>query len=170
MTNFTPIVFLDAFDLACSLRARMGLFKPVEGGGREIAMRYPKRDGSGWLQSREAAKWQEYRNTLSQIKRLGELGLHEVEFGRIAFDLLPPRSTLPWATHEADDPPFLLAVLPIRTNPLAVTFSGAEGMHLLPGRLTIVNRMPPCSAINLGDHGRVHLTIEFRQHAREIEQ
>jgi len=175
MANFTPVAYLDTWELAVSLKPRLGLFKiDTENGTSVIMLRGPRfnaddpDDELGYVQMREAGKWEEYKNTLKRITRVGAATLGALDFGRIYFELLPPGVVTPWRSGSPGYAErFLRAHLPIRTNPQAVMFSGTEGASLLPGHLTVVNRMPPSSAINMGDHARVHLVIDFRQKPKE---
>lgn len=170
MTNFVPIAFLDTFDLVASLRQRLGLFKARAG---EEALLLPLR---GFRKDTEAAdenfvsyavtsKWVELANMLSRLRRIGDQGLGAVEFGRIHFEMLPSGMIVPWSRGESGPYAERWSVLhlPLRTSPTAVMYAGPEQSSPGPGFVTIVNVRVPSSAVNLGEHSRIHLVAEFRK-------
>lgn len=169
MTAFTPILWLDTYDLACSLRARAGLYRAQDDGTKHIRLRYPQNiddPETRWLQSRDLAKWVELRTMLDRIRAVGDKTLGHIEFGSIFVELLLPGVALPWVKSDgwyAES--YLRLHLPLRTNPAALLFVGAEAQHLLPGALNIVGRNALCSAINAGIAPRAHLVVDFRKSA-----
>lgn len=167
MANFTPIAFIDTFELAASLVPRMGMFKRGGGPFGVLPVKWakdPEADAFTFVQAAELNKWPELRNTLSRIVRLGRSILGELELGEISFTLLDPGVGVPWySDSNAYRRAFLTLHLALRTNPDAMMISGTQMAHLLPGALTLVNHRVPCSAINLGEHARIHLTIDFRK-------
>lgn len=179
MANFTPIVFLDTFDLAASLRERMGFFKPVPDqlGVRAIHYRGLKQDteeeDEQFTGYTVTARWVELANTVKRIKRIGDqfVGGEGIEFGRIFLEMLDPETALPWRVNSAPYfQHFARAHLPLRTNPAARQFVGTESAHLLPGQLTVVNMRGLSSALNLGEDPRVHLVLDFRRKAEAANQ
>ena len=176
MAHFTPIVFVDIFDLAASLRERMGLFKPDRVGEHILPIRGNRKDTDpaedNFVGYANVAKWVELKNALSRIKRLGDERLGEVEVGRIFLEMIAPTlNPGPW--RREIDPyfeRFTRLHLPIRTNPAAMmlAWTGSEApevAHLRPGHLTIINVRVPHTSINLGEWPRIHLVIDFRKKA-----
>lgn len=167
MQNLRTLCFVDTFDLLCSLRPRIGLFLPA-GHVRELPLRSARKgtdpaDGD-FVVSREASRWTEFKTTLGRLKRAGEAILGgELEFGRIYLEMLDAGGVVPW--RRETDPcseRFVHVVLPLRSNPMAVTYSGIESATLAPGWLTIVNVRVPYGAVNFGDHARIHLVLDVR--------
>lgn len=169
MQNFRAIAALDTFDLIPSVRARLSLFRPGERGERVIHLRWP--EGEAWKRSREWGKWAELQNTIGRIQRVGEQIVGKVERGRIFLEMLDPGGILQWRTEEGPYyENFLRVHLPIRTNPAAVIWSGAEFSHLPAGQLTLVNVRAPSSAVNMGEYSRVHLICDFRPVTAKTEE
>ena len=174
MTNFVPIAFLDTFELAASLRRRMGAFvlDPLDMlGPRCLKVRGPRTgaddpdDDLAFVAYKDAANWPELRATLGRISRIGEATIGGVEFGRVFLELLMPATRLPWDVLVEDrySERFSRLHLPLRTNPAAIVYAGTEQMHLLPGQLTIVNQRAGVSAVNLGEWPRIHLVVDFKR-------
>jgi hypothetical protein len=161
--NFAFLAFVDVFDFAASLRPRLGLLK----GGR-LVIRGPRKDAAdpdddlAFVMAKEAARWPELKTTLSHVERLGDKA-GGVDFGRIHLEMLMPGQTLPWS-HETTPyaEMFQRAHLALRTNPGAALFSGNEAWHVPTGHVVAINRRAPCSAINMGEHSRIHLIIDFK--------
>jgi hypothetical protein len=170
MTNFVPVAFLDTFDLACSLRPRLGMFKMTEHAGlRTLPLRGFRKDtesdAEDFVMYAVTTKWVELSNMRGRLKRIGDQSLGEVEFGRIWFEMLDPGAVVPW--QPADLSPYAerwtVMHLPVRTNPGAVMYAGTEQSSPGAGWLTVVNARAQRSAVNLGDHSRIHLVAEFRK-------
>jgi hypothetical protein len=160
MTAFTPVAFLETFDLVASLPPRMGLFREAADGSHMLPLRgRGKEDRLGWYGA--YVKWPEMKNLLGHIKRIGDAQLGEVELGPVFLEMLGPGTALPWG------PPtpglFLRAHLALRTNPAALMFAGLERAHLLPGQLTAVDRGVWSSSVNWGEYARIHLVCDFRK-------
>lgn len=154
MSNFLTLGHFDIWALVATLRQRRSLFAG-EGPVRRAVMRY----GSG-AEEPEASKWIALQNTLSRARRLAP---GPIEMGAVSFEMLMPRSWVGW--DDPDGPEregWQETHLALLTNPLAWLYSGIEAMHVHPGFLVWRNRAMPASQINLGEHPRVHLVIEFR--------
>lgn len=167
MSNFAPVAFLDTWELAASLRTRMGLFD--KGEPRILPIRGPRAtaddpdDDTGFVFYKAASQWAELKSMLARISRLGD-GFGGIEFGRIFLELLPPGDCLPWTLEDsAYNVRFMRAELPLRTNPAAIVYSGPESAHLAPGWLTIINHRARHSAANHGEHPRIHLCLDHRR-------
>lgn len=172
MPAFIPVAFLDTFDTVASLPARMGLFRAdplTQYGERILTLRTFRKDSDpaeenfAWNQA--YAKWPEVKNTLSQMKRIGDaqLGPPGIEYGRVFLEMLDAGAATPWRASIASPMrPFLRAHLPLRTNPGAVLYVGRESMHLFPGQLTIVEQRGLQSGVNFGEWPRIHLVADFR--------
>lgn len=166
MQNFTFIRCLDVYDLACSMRSRVGLLAGKE--VRRLMLRGPKKDAvdpddvAAYVRPRDAAKWVELKIMLGQVEQIAEtIANGPVEFGRISIEWLDPGAIIGWRrTEGAYAQRFWRLHLPLRTNPGAMVYSGVEAVQILPGQLTQVNVLVPHSAINLGDAPRVHLLID----------
>jgi hypothetical protein len=175
MIFFTPIAYLDTFELASSLRTRMGQFPNPDASRRVLPLRGPRKDAdpdddAAFVLAREAQRWPELKAMLEQIReavaqvyeRLGKPG--EVEFGRIALEMLMSGANVPWRKDDgAYAQRFERAHLALRSNPGARLFAAHEMLWLLPGDLTAVAHRVPHSAINLGEWPRVHLVVDFRR-------
>jgi hypothetical protein len=172
MTAFTPIAFLDTFDLVASLPARMGLFRDAADGSRMLALRTERpaplgedagigrvANPFGWYAA--YTKWPEMKNLLGRLKRIGDVQLGEIELGHVYLEMLDADTVTQWRRPEAS--PWVCAHLPVRTNPAAFLYAGREMTHLLPGQLTVVDRGVWSSAVNWGEYARIHLVIEFRK-------
>jgi hypothetical protein len=169
MPNFQPIAWVDPFDLAASLRTRMGLFKPGGEGPLTLAVRGPlpgpENDPAGLAYYKAAGvrsgKWPEMKIVLDQIKRLGEQQ-GGVELGRIGLEMLPAGACSPWTwTGVPND--FEHGRLLLRGNPGLVWYGGAETWIPTIGVLTLVNWRVPNSAVNMGESPAVWLAVDFRK-------
>jgi hypothetical protein len=164
--SFTPIAFIDTFDLVASLPPRIGLFRHVESGERLLPIRGYRKDTDpaeelfAWHQT--YAKWPEIKNTIGQMRRLAaeRIGPPGIELGRVFLEMLDGGTALPWRRPEASA--WIRAHLPLRTNPAAFMFAGRESMHLLPGQLTVVAPAWGC-AVNWGEFSRIHLVVDFKR-------
>jgi hypothetical protein len=167
--NFQAIAWVDSFDLAASLRTRMGLFKPAGDGLLTAEVRGPRpgaedpEDAAAFAYFKapgvRSGKWPELKIALDQIKRLGEQQ-GGVEFGRIGLLMMQPGSSLPW-THLGG--PLEHGRLLLRGNPGLVWYGGAETWMPTSGVLTLVNRRVPNSAVNMGESPAIWLAVDFRK-------
>jgi hypothetical protein len=171
--NFIPVGWLDTFELAASLRQRMGRFAPdadAAPGRKVIPLRGPAEDSDPAddtrFQFNRAAtqKWPELRAALERILRVGK-ALGGIDLGRIELELVSPGAALPWRREVGDYVErYERLHLALRTNPGAIVYSGNEGLHLLVGAATIVARRGvPTSAVNMGESPRIHLVVDFRR-------
>ena len=167
MPAFAPIIHLDTFELAASLRTRWGLFKPTGMPGlRELQVRDLKIGTEDqFMRYKAAINWVELNNLRSEIARRAEMILPPgIECGRIFFEMLDPGSALNWITE--DEPYFLRwtrAILPLRTNPGVLFVYGNETASPGPGFLTVVSPRLPHAAINMGETAYVGLVIDFKR-------
>lgn len=164
MANFLPLAFLDPHELAASLPRRMGLFK-----GGLLPIRGPRAgaddpdDDVAYRQLLDVGKWPELKSMLARIKRIGEQQ-GGIEFGRIFMELLPASKTPEWRPPAAGYfERFNRLVMPLRTNPAVVHYSGTESLHLAHGIVTWVNQRAWTSAINLGETNAVLLVVDTRR-------
>jgi hypothetical protein len=170
MTNFAAIVFIDDwFDLAASLRTRMGLFKPAGDGLLTAEVRGPRpgaedpEDAAAFAYFKapgvRSGKWPELKIALDKIKQLGEQ-LGGVEFGRIGLAMLPAGASMPWWRGKTS---FEHGLLLLRGNPGLVWYGGAETWMPTIGVLTLVNWRVPNSAVNMGESPAIWLAVDFRK-------
>lgn len=167
--TFAPIAFLDPYELAGSLRQKMGLFREGgEDGSRTLPVRGPRAtaddpdDDLAFVLYGPAAKLPELKNMLTRIKRLGDTP-GGIEFGRIWLELLPSGTVTPWVLDDnAYNARFQRAVMAIRTNPAVIHYSGPASLNLAPGFLNIVNHRQRCAAANHGEWPAIHLWVDFR--------
>lgn len=153
--NFTPIAWLDPFEVGASLRERLHLFPEADAdGSRVLDLRWFADDK--WKAHWQTKAWVELNNMLSRIKRFG--APHGLEPGKIALQMLEPGALLPWAQT-----PVTSLVYPIRTNPAVRHICGLEMQYLQPGSLTLVAPSQMTSAANLGETFSCHLVIEVRK-------
>src|SRR5580704_13213542 len=136
MPAFTPITFLDTFDLAAALPPRMGLFRETAD-GHLLPLRGRGKEGEriGWYPA--ASKWPEMKTLVGNLQRIGEARLGEIEVGAVFLHMLNPGTATAWHPPEAS--PWIRTHLALRTNPGALMFAGREAHHLLPGQLTAVD-------------------------------
>ena len=169
--SLVPLGWLDVYELACSLRSRIGLF-PKSGAVRTLQIRGPKgdadpEDDAAFVWTRGARdRWPELSNILAETERL----VPDIEWGRIVLELLMPNGIVPLASDISDYAlRYVRAHLPIRTNPLALTICGGACLHLAQGAISLLatKRAPlpplPVGAMNLGEKFRVHLIADFRK-------
>lgn len=162
--NVMPIAFVDTFDLAASLRQRLGSFHGP-GDRKVLPLRGPKKDADpeddlAYVWSKERQRWGELSAMLGHLSRLGG----EVEWGRIELEMLMPGGIIPWGRDQsAYAHRFTRAHLALRTNPHAITFIGGLAVNMALGIVNVIDRSLPASAINLGETMRVHLIADFRK-------
>ena len=167
--NFRVLVFVDTWELGCSLHDRMNLFRPVEGGESILPIRWPLDDEAAeplsWRRTARWQKWVELRNVISRIHRAGEAMIgHPLDLGRIFFELLPSGKVMPWRTEAGSYYENYLRVhVALRTNPAALMYAGTDAHHSMIGALCLVNAQAPSCAVNFGESPRVHLVIDFRK-------
>jgi hypothetical protein len=168
MTNFTIVAFQDVYELACSLRSRVSLFKGEA--PSVIQIRGPRAnaddpdDDLSFVRYKDGAKWQELINTLTRLKRLGDQMLGGIEFGRIFIERIDSGVTINFAQRTGGYVErFTRLYVALRTNPATIHHSGAEGWHLQVGQIVAVNQRVPCAALNLGDHWSAALVVDFRK-------
>lgn len=171
MFNFQQIGFIDTFELAASLRPRMGLFKDAGDGRREALIRWPDdavAEVPRWLRLKEAAKWTELSNAVARVERIGTALVGPVERGRIFFEMLDPGTATPWRAEDgAYFREYWRLHLAIRTNPGCMMFAGTEAVNLLPGQIMRVATSVKASAVNGGEWPRIHLILDFRLKPRD---
>ena len=160
--NFVGIAHQDSFDLAASLRQKMGLFKEAPGGARVCEVRRPREDGKFGVPAYAAAgKWPELQNMLQRLKRIGDVG-GGIEFGRIDLRLLPAGACMDWIIERDEAAQqYEHAIMMLRTSPAATWFAGPEVFMPAIGLLTVVSRRVPRSAINMGDASAIWLALDF---------
>ncbi len=145
--NFTPLMFLDFWSLASSLRSKVGLFET----GVFIA-----RDGDRW--AAELRDWTPLRNVLARVRKSPAAQGHEM--GGVRIERLNPGEASAWLPPASDVIEVQAAIV---TNPSCYVFAGIAALHLQIGHLTAVNRALPCCAVNWGETPRYHLILEFRK-------
>jgi hypothetical protein len=169
--SLVPLGWIDVYELACSLRSRIGLF-PKSGAVRTLQIRGPKgdadpEDDAGFVWTRGARdRWPELNNTLAETERV----VPDIEWGRIVLELLMPNGIVPLAADTSEyGERYVRAHLPIRTNPAALLICGGACVHLAQGAISMLatKRAPlptlPVGAMNLGEKFRVHLIADFRK-------
>ena len=179
--NFILVCWLDTFDLAASLRTRVGMFK-AEGDGRRVlpirGLRTgTEEDAEDFVGYKAATSWGELTGMRNRIKRIGDglarmQGGGEISFGRIYMEMLDPGAVIPWRQEKT---PYFArydrAHLVLRSNPGAVMFAGGpngtEAYSPSPGQLFIEPARMLCSAVNLGETPSVHLVVDFRREAKD---
>ena len=167
--NFTPIAFIDTFDLGASLRTKIGLFRPDVDGSLSAPVRGPRAnaddpdDDLAFVIYKDAGRWVELKTMLARLKRVGD-SIGGIEFGRVDMKMLKAGATVPWEVESsAYLDRFNRAVLPLRTNPGVMMYSGTESWAPVIGLLTVVNHRVVQSAINMGEHPAIWLAVDFRK-------
>lgn len=169
MANFVPLLFVDHIDLAGSLRRYEGLYD--HGTPRILPIRFPRKgtepedeDFVSGPRDSAIAKWVELKNFLGRLKREAEKLTGPIDLGLVFLDMLDPGATLPWTTESGVYiERFTRVHLALRTNPATLMVSGCETASPALGWVTAVNVRVPCTAINLGQHPRVHLVVDFKK-------
>ncbi len=153
-----PLLFVDHIDLAGTLRRHEGLYD--HGTPRILPVHVPRKgtepdDEDFVFLASTMGKWVELKNFLGRLKREAEKVVGSIDLGRIHLEMLDPGATLAWATESG---PYIERYtrvhLALRTNPGALMVSGNEAASPAPGWHT---------AINVGQHPRVHLVMDFRK-------
>lgn len=169
MPAFVPVFYLDTLELAGSLRTRWGQFKTVAPGHRVLRIRGHAK-GSEEADDRfagyvAAQKWVEFSNLRGEITRRAEALLPPgIELGVVQIEMLEPGTTLDWNREtSAYFERWSRAILPVRTNPATLFVCGTEIASPGPGWLTIVSPRLPHTAINMGEHGLVWVSLDFRK-------
>jgi hypothetical protein len=145
MSNFTPVAFIDVFDLGASL-----LRKPK---GDEMTLLDRVR-----VLEHLSRRWAALADVMDRIKDLA--APHSWEAARVCLDVLDPGERVGWS--DALSYQTILHV-PIRTNPQAAMIAGTEICCPGVGFATIVNQQVPNCAINMGETPRIHLVVEMRK-------
>lgn len=137
--NFRPVAYVHTWPLA--------------------AVIWPRRDTLASLG--DLRKWEKARATLGRISRAltGADGKAPL-LVRAVLDVLAPKAEPTWSVGEDDDT-IVRFILPVVTNPLCNVYVGAEVQHLPVGQLTAIAHQLPCSAVNFGDHPRVHVVVDI---------
>ena len=169
MANFAAVAHLDTFELAGSLRTRLGLFKPaglITTGWWRLQVRGSKTGAEGeFVRYKPVSNWAELTNLRNDIQRRAETLMPPgIEFGRIFFEMLDPGAVV--AERGEVEPYFLewtRTILPLRTNPGLTLLYGNETASPGAGWLTAVNPRLPHAAINMGDASAVWLVLDFRR-------
>lgn len=167
MSNFTPIVFLDIFELAGSLRQQIGLFDHSE--PRIMPVIQPRKgtedEDEDFVMTAAAAKWVACKNFLGRLKRKGETIFGPIDLGRVYLEMLDPGVKLPWSEPLTGGyiERYTRLHLALRTNPQAFMLAGTEWASPAMGWLTGVNVRVPSMAANFGEWPRVHLVIDVRK-------
>jgi hypothetical protein len=169
--SLVPLGWLDVYELACSMRSRIGLF-PKTGAVRALQIRGAKgdadpEDDAAFIWTKGARdRWPELNNTLAETERL----VPDIEWGRIVLELLMPNGIVALASDASDYAErYVRAHLPIRTNPAALLICGGTCAHLAQGAVSaLATKRPPLpplpvGAMNLGEKPRIHLVCDFRK-------
>jgi len=158
MTNFLAIAHMDPFELICSLRPKMGLFKEEGGGSLYCPVRVPK-EGKWVIRQ---GKWVELTNYIQRIRRLAD-----VELGYIELRLLAAGGDMDWQPPDYEPGAYEHAIVMLRTSPAFALFAGPEVWMPAIGLLTVVSRRVPRSAINMGDSPAIWLAVDFKRKPAE---
>ncbi len=167
MPNFTPIAFLDTFELAASLRQQIGLFDHET--PRILPVIQPRKgaeeEDEDFVMAAGAAKWVAMKNFLGRLKRKGEAIYGPVDLGRVYLEMLDPGVKLPWSEGLTGSyiERYSRFHLALRTSPAAIMLAGPEIGSPAMGWLTMVNVRVPSTAANFGEAPRVHLVVDVRK-------
>lgn len=170
MPNFTPIAFLDTWEVAGSLYGgnRIGLFRKGEPSILPLRGPAPNADNpddelafGNYRQT--LGKWPEMKRLIDRLRLIAKPKVGEVELGLVFLELLQPGEALPWMLSDsAYTARHHRMHLPIRTNPGARMYAGPEAAHVFQNEVTIVNQLARHSAANFGEWPRIHLVVDFR--------
>lgn len=174
--NFTPVGWIDVYDLACSLRPRLSQFQGT--GTRVLPLRGPRKDTSpddeyGYVDSRLLAKWVEVRAAVDRIRDAAAMwarsgntgGGGAVEFGRIFLDMLDGGGAINplrrdnrayWSRH-------VRLLVGIRCPPHAYLWAPPEQLVIQPGQVVMTSPALWHAAINLSETPRVNLVVDVKK-------
>jgi hypothetical protein len=168
-SNFLPLLFVDHIDLAGSLRRHEGLYDHET--PRILPIRYPRRgtdrEDENFVsgpRDGEIAKWVAMTSFLGRLKREAEKLVGPIDLGCVFLEMLDPGAAI---ATEAESGAYIERYtrvhVALRTNPATLMVSGAEASSPAPGWVTAVNVRVPCYAVNMGQHPRVHLVVDFKK-------
>ena len=150
MTAFAIIpAWLDPYELACSLRERMGSFGESKRGRRVWS---PDAD----------ERWPELNNLLGRIERLAMFQpLNEA--ARLYLEMLDPGAIMGWRTRDdAIARETMRLYLPLIGSPAIFWYGPGQVIQPVLGQLVGCNTRIPHSAANFGDCPRVAMVIDAR--------
>jgi hypothetical protein len=168
MPNFVPLLFVDHIDLAGSLRRHEGLYH--QGTPRLLPVRMPRKGSEVddedfvWCQTVIEKKWVAMTNFLGRLKREAEKLVGPIDLGLVFLEMLDAGTAVVMgAGSGAYIERYTRVHVALRTNPAALMVSGSEASSPAPGWVTAVNVRVPCYAVNMGQHPRVHLVVDFKK-------
>jgi hypothetical protein len=166
--NFIPLLFVDHIDLAGSLRRHEGLYDHET--PRLLPVRMPRKGSEVddedfvWCQTVIEKKWVAMTNFLGRLKREAEKLVGPIDLGCVFLEMLDAGAAVATVFESgAYIERYTRVHVALRTNPAALMVSGAEASSPAPGWVTAVNVRVPCYAVNMGQHPRVHLVIDFKK-------
>lgn len=148
----------NIWPLAVSLYRERGTLKPVEGlpgVHRAIII-------DGAYERAGLEKWTTLRNTIAQARRIAGV---EYEMTGATIEQLNGGACIPWETGP-DDFAVHIGIIP---HPLAMLYSGNEGLSVQFGQVVALSRKFRSSATHEGKSARVHLILNLRQRTIEEE-
>lgn len=171
MPHFQPIAFLDIWEVAGSMYGgnRMGLFRKDEPSilplrGPPPGADDPEDELAFGTYRQTWGHWPEMKRLVERLRQIAKPVIGEVDLGLMFLEMLHPGQCLPWELSDsAYVTRFLRLHLAIRTNPRALLYAGGEQWCVQPGQAVITNKRVRHSAVNFGDHPRIHLVLDFKQ-------
>jgi hypothetical protein len=166
-SNFLPLLFVDHIDLAGSLRRHEGLYD--HGTPRILPVHMPRKGSADeedfvWCQTVREKKWVAMTNFLGRLKREAEKLVGPIDLGLVFLEMLDAGTAVVMgAGSGAYIERYTRVHVALRTNPAALMVSGSEASSPAPGWVTAVNVRVPCYAVNMGQHPRVHLVVDFKK-------
>jgi len=160
--NFTPVGFIEPFELISSLKERMGLFQGT-GGLRTLHLRAPRKaEPDEYGDTRDFARWREAQAVLERVEETARSQFkEELEFARVYLEMLdaaagvaPRRVSPPYAARH------LRLIVGVRSNPSAYLWCPPEQRVLTPGEVILTSPALWHGAINMGDYSRINLVID----------
>lgn len=165
MSCFTPVGFIEPFELISSLKERMGLFQGASG-LRTLHLRAPlKAEPDEYVDTRDFARWHEAQAIL---ERVSEVALQqfktELEFARVYLEMLdaaagisPRRGSAPYAVRH------VRLILGLRCNPSSYLWCPPEQRVLTPGEVVVTSPALWHGALNMGEYSRINMVLDVRQ-------
>lgn len=157
MNFLRPLGWIDPWDLSIVARKLQGRIRGEHGVRRLILIDGPKRD-------HDYTKSGTLRNAITRARRIAEQG--NLELVRAEIEQLDGGAHIPWETGEDE----LAVHVGIVGNPLAILYSGNEGMTVTPGQIIGMSMLPLHSAVNAGETARIDLVLTLRSRLIEDDQ
>lgn len=179
--SFTPITYIDVWPLSAALFKERARFsentkRQEQPGGahketQSILLRGPEdADEENWFLDIKQVdypilkNWKSAKSVLERVRK----AVNNRPLGKVMIVQLRPAASVAW---HVDNGPYYDAYhrlhLPLVTNPGAQMFSGLAALHIPVGHLIHIDNRVLHSAINVGQHPRIHMIIDVKKPEEE---